>query len=149
MARILFVCTGNTCRSALAEGLARALLGAEAGMTFASAGLYALDGAPATSHALAAAAEAGVELGAHQARSVSAEMIEGADLVYAMTRSQVERLARLGPEAAGRVALLDPSGEDIPDPYGADLDTYRRVRDRVIAAIEARREGWRGTGAAG
>jgi len=141
--RILFVCTGNTCRSALAEGLARARLGPEKGVTFESAGLYALDGAPATPHALAAAAEVGVELGAHRARSVTAEMVEGADRIYAMTRAQAEALARLGPGVAKRVTLLDPSGEEISDPYGADLGTYRLVRGRIRAAVEARLEYWR------
>jgi len=143
VAHILFVCTGNTCRSALAEGLARARLGAEAGVTFESAGLYALDGAPATPHALSVAAEVGVDLGAHRARSVIAEIVEGADRVYVMTRAQGEGLAYLGSDVAGRVALLDPSGEEIPDPYGGDLAAYRLARDHIAAAIEARREEWR------
>ena len=123
MAHILFVCTGNTCRSPLAEGLARALVGSQEDLTFASAGLYALDGAPATSYALAAAAEMGLDLGAHRARSVSAEMIEGADRIYVMTRAQQDGVTRLAARVGGRAALLDPAGEDIPDPYGADLDT--------------------------
>ena len=148
MAHILFVCTGNTCRSALAEGLARALLGPEGGLTFGSAGLYALEGAPPTSYALAAAAELGVDLSAHRARSVSAETIEGAARIYVMTRAPQDGVTRLAARAGGRVALLDPAGQDIPDPYGADLDTYRRVRDRIVAAIEGRRKEW-GTGAAG
>ena len=143
MTRVLFVCTGNTCRSALAEGLARARLGPEAGVIFESAGLYALDGAPATPHSLVVAAEEGVDLVAHRARPITAEMIERADRVYVMTRVQLDGLARLGAGVGERVALLDPSGEDIPDPYGGDLDAYRRVRDRVVAAIEERREDWR------
>jgi protein-tyrosine-phosphatase len=143
VAHILFVCTGNTCRSALAEGLARARLGPEPGTTFASAGLYALDGAPATAHALSVAAEVGVDLGAHRARSLSREMVEAADRVYGMTRSHAEALALLGAELADRVALLDPSGGDIPDPYGGDLDAYHRARDRIAAAVEARLEEWR------
>jgi len=141
--RVLFVCTGNTCRSALAEGLARARLGPEAGVIFESAGLYALDGAPATPHSLVVATEEGVDLVAHRARQITAEMIERADRVYVMTRVQLDGLARLGAGVGERAALLDPSGEDIPDPYGGDLDAYRRVRDRVVAAIEERREDWR------
>lgn len=143
MTRILFVCTGNTCRSALAEGLARARLGSEAGVTFESAGLHALGGAPATPHALVVAAEEGVDLGAHRARPTTEQMIERADRVYVMTRAQLDGLACLGTGVGERAALLDPSGEDIPDPYGGDLDAYRRVRDRVVAAIEERREDWR------
>ena len=143
MTRVLFVCTGNTCRSALAEGLARARLGPEAGVIFESAGLYALDGAPATPHSLVVAAEEGVDLVAHRARPITAEMIERADRVYVMTRVQLDGLARLGAGVGERAALLDPSGEDIPDPYGGDLDAYRRVRDRIVAGIEERREDWR------
>lgn len=142
MNRVLFVCTANTCRSALAEGLARARLGPEAGVTFSSAGLYALDGAPSTPHAVAVAAEVGVDLGGHRARSATRELLEGADRIYGMTRSQVEALVRLGGDVAGRVALLDPSGADIPDPYGGDVGAYRRARDQIAATVEARWEEW-------
>ena len=146
MTRVLFVCTGNTCRSALAEGLARARLGPEAGVTFESAGLYALNGAPATPHALVVAAEEGVDLGAHRARPITVEMVEGADRVYVMTRAQQDGLARMGAGVRDRVALLDPSGDDIPDPYGGDLDAYHRARDRIAAAVEARLDEWRAGG---
>lgn len=142
MARILFVCTGNTCRSALAEGIARARLGPESGIAFESAGLDALDEAPATPHALAVAAEAGADLDAHRARQATREMVERADCVYVMTRSQAEALARMGSPGGDRVALLDPAGEDIPDPYGQDLDAYRRARDHIRAAVEARLGEW-------
>ena len=143
MPRILFVCTGNTCRSALAEGIARARLGLESGVVFESAGLYALEGAPATSHALAVAAEVGVDLSQHRARSVTREMVEGADRIYVMTRSQAEALGHMGAELGDRVALLDPAGEDIPDPYGRDVDAYRRARGRIVTAVGARLDEWR------
>ena len=142
MTRVLFVCTGNTCRSALAEGIARARLGPESGVAFESAGLYALDRAPATPNALAVAAEAGVDLAAHRARPVTREMVEGADRIYVMTRSQAEALACMGSPGGNRAALLDPAGEDIPDPYGQDLDAYRGARDRITAAVEARATEW-------
>jgi protein-tyrosine-phosphatase len=144
--RLLFVCTGNTCRSALAEGIARARLGPESGVTFESAGLYALDGAPATPHAQAAAAEAGVDLSAHRARSITRHIVEAADGIYVMTRSQAEALSFLGADPGDRVALLDPAGADIPDPYGGELDAYRTARDRITAAVEERLQGWRPAG---
>lgn len=142
MKRILLICTGNTCRSALAEGIARARLDPGTGVVFESAGLYALDGAPATPNAAAVAAEMGVDLSAHRARSVTPELLEAADRIYVMTRAQAESLARLAGGGEDRVSLLYPDGQDIPDPYGGDLDAYRAARDRIIAAVEGRREEW-------
>ncbi len=144
--RLLFVCTGNTCRSALAEGLARRRLGPESGVTAGSAGLYALDDAPATAHAVEVAAEVGVDLSTHRARSVTRDMVEDADRIYVMTRSQAEVLRHLGAGRGAKVDLLDPDGEDIADPYGGDPAAYRAARDRIGAAIERRIAGWRSAG---
>jgi protein-tyrosine-phosphatase len=141
--RILFVCAGNTCRSAMAEGIARARLGPLAGVVLESAGLYALDEAPATPHAVTVAAEAGVDLSGHRACSVTREMVGIADRIYVMTRSQADALGNMGADLGDRVDLLDPRGEDIADPYGGDLAAYRRARERIMAAVTARLDEWR------
>lgn len=140
------MCTGNTCRSALAEAIARARLGSGSGVTVESAGLYALDDAPATPHAIATAAEAGADLSGHRARSITRAMVEEADRIFVMTRSQAEALGHMGADLGEKVALLDPAGEDIADPYGGDAEAYRHARDRIARAIGARLAEW---GAAG
>jgi len=143
------VCTGNTCRSALAEAISRARLGPGSGVTVESAGLYALDDAPATPGAIAAADEAGADLSAHRARSTTRTMVEDADRIFVMTHSQAEALAHMGADLGAKVALLDPAGEDIADPYGGDAAAYRHARRRIETAIAARLVEWQAAGTGG
>ena len=147
-ATLLFVCTGNTCRSPLAAALARqrAATALEMdedalparGLRIASAGMMASAGAPASANSIAAAAEVGLDLIAHRASSASAELLEGAGLVYALANSHLDALLHHHPDLAGRAELLDPDGLDILDPFGADLDVYRATRDAIAAALDRR-----------
>ncbi len=118
--RILFVCTGNTCRSALAEALARKLI-VERGLSdidVASAGTSAWDGAPASDGALLVGMERGIDLGQHRAQTLTRELIADADLVLAMGPHHLERIEALG--GAGRSYLL-----------GGELDVYRATADEL------------------
>ena len=108
MERILFVCTGNTCRSPMAAGLFAKIL-QEKGMTgieITSAGLGAVDGAPASAEAVEVMRRAGVDLSGHRSRRLTREMVLTADLVLTMTRRQKEAILALIPEAGEKVFTL-------------------------------------------
>ena len=138
---ILFVCTGNTCRSPLAATVAAARLGGTGPFTARSAGTSASDGEPASALAVQVAAEAGFDLGRHRARAVTRQMVEDATLVLAMTRAHAQALCRLAPAAAARVhELCDYAGEagagGVGDPAGGDLATYRRALDQIRRLVD-------------
>ena len=139
--RILFVCTGNTCRSALAEGIARreaierGLLDVEVG----SAGTSAWDGAPASDGALLVALERRVDLGSHRARQLSRELVDSADVVLVMGPHHLERVEALGGEGKSWLltsyAAHGANDRAISDPFGGDLDVYRSTYDELEREI--------------
>ncbi|MBX3461669.1 MAG: Sua5/YciO/YrdC/YwlC family protein [Planctomycetes bacterium] len=149
---VLFVCTGNTCRSPLAAALARELtarqLGVAAadvlhhGLAFTSAGTGALPDLPASEGSLAVAAELGIDLGEHRSRPVDPVLLERADRIYCLGRGHLRAILAEAPAAGGKATLLRPDGLDVADPYGGDLRTYRRVRDEIRAAVGARLREW-------
>jgi protein-tyrosine phosphatase len=134
MKTILFVCTGNTCRSPMAAALMNKLL-AENKITdiiAGSAGIAASEGESASINAIAAAREFGVDLSKHSARQVTREMIEGSDAVYTMSPPHSQGLKATFPEYAGKISTL---GSGIPDPFGGDLNIYKVCRDSILAAL--------------
>ena len=109
MEQIIFICTGNTCRSPMAEGLFRAHNGEEkTGLTAASAGLYTENGLPASANAVAAAGERGADLSAHRSRQLTAEMAENAKYLVCMTGAHYDRLCELFPDCADKISRCCP-----------------------------------------
>ncbi len=136
---ILFVCTGNICRSPLAEGIARHHHADLA--TYSSAGTRAIRDSPPTRPAIAVAREEGVDITGLRGTALDAAVAVTADRVYVMTERHHAHILRAYPELTERVQLLDPRG-DIADPYGADIEVYRRVRDQIREAVAARAREW-------
>lgn len=144
----LFVCTGNTCRSPLAEGLFRKLLSEklkcsqdelyDRGYLVTSAGISAAPGAPASPESIEIAAGYGVDLQTHQSQPLTDRLLQQADHIYAMTRGHHEAIVQSHPEVSGRVELLARDQSDIPDPLGGGIEDYEyceREIERNLRAI--------------
>jgi glycine hydroxymethyltransferase len=139
---VLFVCTGNVCRSPIAEGLFRRLLGNRKDIEVASAGVHAVRGQPPSSHAVEVCAEEGAQIGNLRSQPLTGALVERATHIFAMTGAHVEAIQMLFPNAADKTFLLREFEEpgatcwrDVPDPIGLGRDVYNSCAETIKNAL--------------
>ena len=145
---VLFVCSGNTCRSPIAETLFRNEMAEqlkcspdrleEKGWFVLSCGLSAISGMPASDYAKAVMKQKGLDLSSHAAQSVSETLIRYADYIFTLCESHRKALVAAFPQAAERIRLLNPENVDILDPYGGTMEFYQTCARQIENAVHQR-----------
>lgn len=144
MFNVLFVCTGNTCRSSMAEILFKEILKREKlddKVKVKSSGTSVYSSLPASDNAIEAVRELGLDLTGHRSQKVNIELLREADLILTMTRAHKNHILNIIPDARNRVFTLveyatDGKEQDILDPFGYDLETYKKCRDEIMKYLE-------------
>ncbi|HLO03902.1 MAG TPA: low molecular weight protein arginine phosphatase [Symbiobacteriaceae bacterium] len=138
--RVLLVCSGNTCRSPMAGALLQGLWRGDEQLEVLTAGTSTVHGLPATTHAVTAMQERGLDLGAHRSQPVTPALLKSVDLVLTMTVSHREALRAQFPAMANKIHTLAEyagSARDVSDPFGGPLDEYRRTAQSLAELLSA------------
>jgi len=143
---VLFVCTGNTCRSPMAELLMRHSLAKclncgideleNKGVSVISAGIAAAPGCPPTAEAVQVMREQGLDLLRHEAQPLTDKLARDADIIIAMTSSHMQSIIERWPQAADRTHLLLPERCDLSDPIGQPVGAYRQCAAQIAASVK-------------
>jgi glycine hydroxymethyltransferase len=144
MKTVLFVCTGNVCRSPMAEALFRRATSGRAAFRALSAGLGAMNDQPPTPHSVQAMREVGVDISNHRSRTLTAELVQQADYIFGMTHSHVDTIVLLYPQAADKTFLLrefdeslEPFEKHIGDPIGGSYEVYENCRHQIEQGVDS------------
>ena len=142
MKTILFVCTGNVCRSPMAEGLFRHAVQGRGDYEVISAGVGALDGQAPSGYAVQALQELGIDISKQRSCSLTGDVVERADYIFGMTHGHIGAVTAMYPSAAEKTFLLrefdddlEPFEKDISDPIGGSYEVYRECRDQIERGI--------------
>jgi protein-tyrosine-phosphatase len=134
---LLFVCTGNTCRSPMAEAIAKHL---SKDIHIKSAGVFAAEGSPASIHTVEALSEQGISIN-HSSKGLTKELVDWATYIFTMTHSHKDLIVRQFPESLPKIYTIKEFAQhsrgDVMDPYGGPIEVYRQTFNELNEYVQA------------